>query len=131
MHNFHMALILIYCMCMIENIIMSAGLFCCGCLGGCCVANCSQPPHEVNETLEEENNMLRNFIYDMTPRRWRSFTRTNSDEDNRPSANRTPEVTPRVMIQASAPSCEVIHANAEYINDIVELNGDSHITDRN
>lgn len=116
---------------MMENIIISAGVFCCGCLGGCCLASCLQPPRESSEDLEEENNMLRNFIYDMTPRRWRAFTRVNSGVNTRRDIERTPEVTPRVVVQPTAPSCDIVHADAEYIDEPVEINRNVHVIDRN
>ena len=50
--------------------------------------------------------------------------RTNSSDDNRQNVERTPEVTPRVVVQASAPSSEIIHANAEYADEVVALNRD-------
>ena len=110
---------------MIENIIIYGGVFCCGCLGGCCLIHCTQLP-PINEDLEEENYILRS-IYDLSPRRWRSFnfSTTNSSDDNRQNVERTPEVTPRVVVQASAPSSEIIHANAEYADEVVALNRDA------
>ena len=110
---------------MIENIIIYGGVFCCGCLGGCCLIHCTQLP-PINEDLEEENYISRS-IYDLSPRRWRSFnfSRTNSSDNNRQNVERTPEVTPRVVVQASAPSSEIIHANAEYADEVVALNRDA------
>lgn len=117
--------ILIYSISMIENIIIYGGVFCCGCLGGCCLIHCTQLP-PINEDLEEENYILRS-IYDLSPRRWRpfNFSRTNSSDNNRQNVERTPEVTPRVVVQASAPSSEIIHANAEYADEVVALNRDA------
>lgn len=117
--------ILIYSISMIENIIIYGGVFCCGCLGGCCLIHCNQLP-PINEDLEEENYILRS-IYDLSPRRWRpfNFSRTNSSDNNRQNVERTPEVTPRVVVQASAPSSEIIHANAEYADEVVALNRDA------
>lgn len=103
---------------MIEKIIVYVGIYCCGCLSGCCLINCAQPP-PLNENLDEETHTLRS-IYDLSPRRWRSFNFINDTQN----VERTPEVTPRVVVHASAPSSEIIHANAEYADEVVELNRD-------